>query len=326
LRQDLDLQHNMIGESAAIRDLRQLTARIAASDSTVLICGESGTGKELVARAIHNSSERASRPFVAVTCAALTETLLESELFGHEKGAFTGAVAQRRGYFEVANGGTLFLDEVGELAPGLQAKLLRALQEREIVRVGGTHPLKVDVRMVAATNRDLSARVASGAFRQDLFYRLNVVRIDVPPLRARRDDVPLMTEHFLARYSAKCKRRVRGIAPEAMQALAAYDWPGNVRELENAIERAVVLGSSDIILPEDLPEGLLERPAVPGSTANPEGYHDALLAFKKQLILEAIAKSDGTLTQAARLMGLHPNYLHRLVTDLELRAAVKKVS
>jgi transcriptional regulator with PAS, ATPase and Fis domain len=234
-------------------------------------------------------------------------------------------VALRRGYFEVAHGGTLFLDEVGELAPGLQAKLLRALQEREIVRVGGTHPLKVDVRILAATNRDLSTTVASGTFRQDLFYRLNVVRIDVPPLRARREDVPLMTEHFLARYSAKCKRRVRGFAPEAMQALTGYDWPGNVRELENAIERAVVLGSSDMVRLEDLPEALLERPAAAGA-ANPEGYHEALLGFKKQLILDAIAKSDGTLTHAARLLGLHPNYLHRLVTNLELRAAVKKVS
>jgi Nif-specific regulatory protein len=260
---------------------------------------------------------------VAINCAALTETLLESELFGHEKGAFTGAVAQKRGQIEVATGGTLFLDEVGELAGGLQAKLLRALQEREIVRVGGTRPIKVDVRVLAATNRDLAAGVAAGSFRQDLFYRLNVVRVDVPPLRAHRNDIAALAEHFLERYSNKCKRRVHAISPLALQALMAYDWPGNVRELQNAIERAVVLGSSDVILPEDLPEALWETAAGPPTVA-PESYHDALLAFKKQLILNAIAKSDGTLAQAARLLGLHPNYLHRLVTNLDLRSALRK--
>jgi Nif-specific regulatory protein len=190
------------------------------------------------------------------------------------------------------------------------------------VRVGGTRPIQVDVRVLAATNRDLTAAVASGRFRQDLYYRLNVVCMQVPPLRARREDIPVMAEHFLTRYSAKCKRRVGGISRGAMQVLTAYNWPGNVRELENAIERAVVLGSSDEVLPEDLPETLLETSATPAS----EGYHEALLAFKKQLILNAIEKSDGTLAQAARLLGLHPNYLHRLVTNLELRAALKKVS
>ena len=325
LKLDLDLRRNLLGDSPSIAELRQLITRVADTDSTVLICGESGTGKELVARAIHDGSGRADRPFVAINCAALTETLLESELFGHEKGAFTGAVAQKRGHIELASGGTLFLDEVGELAIGLQAKLLRALQEREVVRVGGTRAIKVDVRVLAATNCDLSTAVASGAFRQDLFYRLNVVRVEVPPLRARRDDIPRMAEHFLARYSDKCKRRMCVISPQAMQVLIAYHWPGNVRELENAIERAVVLGSGDTIFPEDLPETLLERPAAAHAAA-PEGYHEALLAFKKQLILDAIAKSDGTLAHAARLLGLHPNYLHRLVTNLELRAAVKRVS
>jgi Nif-specific regulatory protein len=323
LRQDLDLQHNLLGDSVEMCGLRQMITRMAAADTTVLICGESGTGKELVARAIHDSSDRSDGLFVAINCAALTETLLESELFGHEKGAFTGAVAQKRGQIEVATGGTLFLDEVGELAGGLQAKLLRALQEREIVRVGGTRPIKVDVRVLAATNRDLAAGVAAGSFRQDLFYRLNVVRVDVPPLRAHRNDIAALAEHFLERYSNKCKRRVHAISPLALQALMAYDWPGNVRELQNAIERAVVLGSSDVILPEDLPEALWETAAGPPTVA-PESYHDALLAFKKQLILNAIAKSDGTLAQAARLLGLHPNYLHRLVTNLDLRSALRK--
>jgi transcriptional regulator with GAF, ATPase, and Fis domain len=322
LREELDLQHNMIGDSAAMRGLRQLITRVAAADTTVLICGESGTGKELVARAIHDSSDRSDGPFVAINCAALTESLLETELFGHEKGSFTGALAQKRGHIEIANGGTLFLDEVGEFAGGLQAKLLRALQEREVIRVGGTRPINVDVRVLAATNRDLGAAVAAGSFRQDLYYRLNVVRVEVPSLRVHRDDIAAMAEHFLERYSRKCKRRVCGISPQAMQALTAYDWPGNVRELENAIERAVVLGSTDVILPEDLPEALLERGAAQAGVV-PESYHDALLAFKKQLILNAIAKSDGTLAHAARLLGLHPNYLHRLVTYLELRAALK---
>jgi transcriptional regulator with GAF, ATPase, and Fis domain len=323
LRQELDFRSSLLGNSGGMRALRQLIARVATSDTTVLICGESGTGKELVARSIHDSSNRSEGPFVPINCAALTESLLESELFGHEKGAFTGAIGQKRGHVELAAGGTLFLDEIGELAIGLQAKLLRVLQEREIVRVGGTRPIKVDVRVIAATNRDLTAAIAAGSFRQDLYYRLNVVRVDVPPLRAHRDDIPGLAEHFLQHYSLKCKRRVHGISPTAMQVLTAYDWPGNVRELENAIERAVVLGSADVLHPEDLPDAFWERPTAQ-PVAAPENYHDALLAFKKQLILNAIAKSDGTLAHAARLLGLHPNYLHRLVTNLELRSELKK--
>ena len=228
-----------------MRSLYRQIGRVAPSDSTVLITGESGTGKELVARAIHSNSPRAERPFVAINCAAITETLLESELFGHERGAFTGAIAQKKGRLETADGGTVLLDEIGELSPALQAKLLRVLQEREFERVGGTRSIAVDFRLVAATNRDLEQAIAAGTFRRDLYYRLNVVSLAVPPLRERPEDIPLLANHFARRHAANMKRRVTGVSPEALACLMAYDWPGNVRELENAIERAVVLGSTD---------------------------------------------------------------------------------
>ncbi|HEX8118204.1 MAG TPA: sigma 54-interacting transcriptional regulator, partial [Pyrinomonadaceae bacterium] len=259
LRAEATVEHGMVGESPAVKKVYQFIARVAAADTTVLVRGESGTGKELAARALHQNSPRRERPFVAINCAALTETLLESELFGHERGAFTGAIAQKKGKLEVADGGTLFLDEVGELAPALQAKLLRVLQEREFERVGGTRTIRVDVRVVAATNRDLEEAVRKGGFRQDLYYRLNVVSFEMPPLRERREDIPLLASYFVSKYASKFKRRVTGLSPEARACLVNYDWPGNVRELENAVERAVVMCTGEIIGVDDLPPLLTPR-------------------------------------------------------------------
>jgi Nif-specific regulatory protein len=325
LRAASRVEHGMVGESAAMRKVYQLVARVAPTDSTVLIRGESGTGKELAAQALHQNSARRERPFVAINCAALTETLLESELFGHERGAFTGALAQKKGKLEVADGGTLFLDEIGEMAPVLQAKLLRVLQERTFERVGGTRTIRVDVRVVAATNRDLEEAVRSGAFRQDLYYRLNVVSFEMPPLRERREDVPLLASYFAAKYGAKFKRKVTGVSAAARECLTGYDWPGNVRELENAIERAVVLGSTASILPEDLPETVLEAEPAAGSDATPATkYHEAVREAKRQLITRALEQSSGSITEAARALGVHPNYLHRLIRNLNLRPETKK--
>jgi len=305
----------IVGDSPAMRKLLQLVERVAPRDTTVLVTGESGTGKELVARAIHQKSPRRDRPFIAVNCAALTDTLFESELFGHEKGAFTGAVALKRGRFELAQGGTIFLDEVGELAHGLQAKLLRVLQQREFERVGGTQPHPLDIRVIAATNRDLTADVESGKFREDLYHRLNVVTLESPPLRERKQDIPLLARFFLHRSSERCKRAVLGLSPESEEILKQYAWPGNVRELENAMERAVVLGVSEWILPEDLPESLLES-APRDSEAK---YHRSVGNAKCEAILDAYQQANGDYKQAAKLLGLHPNYLLRLVRNLELR-------
>ena len=317
---DFGIEHNIVGESQPIRDVLQFISKVAPTDSTVLISGESGTGKELVARAIHKNSKRDDKPFMAVNCAALAETLLESELFGHERGSFTGALVQKKGRLEVADGGTLFLDEIGELTPALQVKLLRVLQEREFERVGGTRSLKVDIRLITATNKDLEQAVADGTFRQDLYYRLNVVNVEMPPLRQRHEDIPLLANYFTAKYGEKCKRKVTGISAEAQARLSAYDWPGNVRELENAIERAVVLGSTERILPEDLPESVLESQPSAVSTSN---YHDALAQTKKQIILDAMRHAKGNYTEAAKLLGVHPNYLHRLIRNLELKEHIK---
>ena len=317
LQAELNVEHNMVGESAPMREVYQFIGKVAPQESTVLVCGESGTGKELVARAIHRNSSRAAKPFVAINCAALTETLLESELFGHEKGSFTGAVAQKKGKLEAGEGGTVFLDEIGELAPSLQAKLLRVLQEREFERVGGTRTIKLNIRLIAATNKDLKQAVREGRFREDLYYRLNVVSVRVPPLRERREDIAVLAGYFAAKYGEKSKRLVQGISAEARTCLMQHDWPGNVRELENAIERAVVLGSTELILPEDLPELVVER-AVPGGAPMAQ-FHEGVLEAKKQLILNAIERADGNYSEAARLLGLHPNYLHRLMTNLNLR-------
>jgi transcriptional regulator with GAF, ATPase, and Fis domain len=322
LRAEISLQHDMVGQSPRMRQVYQFIEKVAPSDSTVLIHGESGTGKELAARAIHKNSPRKDQPFMALNCAALTETLLESELFGHEKGAFTSAICQKKGLLEVAEGGSVFLDEVGELSLTLQAKLLRVLQEREFVRVGGTRPIKLNVRFLAATNKDLQNAVREAAFRADLFHRLNVISFTLPALREHPDDIPLLAEYFAARYAKRCNREIIGISAEARACLAQYDWPGNIRELENAMERAVVIGSSSFILPEDLPETLLE--SSPASTAAPAQYHDAVRNLKKQLILSAFEQSGGSITEAARLLALNPNYLHRLIRNLDLRLALKK--
>ncbi len=305
----------IVGESPALRRVVQMAERVAPQDTTVLILGESGTGKELIARTVHQKSRRSNQPFVAINCAALTETLLESELFGHEKGAFTGAVSQKRGKLEMAEGGTVFLDEVGEMESGLQAKLLRVLQEREFERVGGTRTIPLDVRLIAATNRDLSAETKSGRFREDLYHRLNVVALRTPPLRERRQDIPPLAEFFLKRSSARCCRRVDAIAPAAMLALTEYDWPGNVRELENAIERAVVLGETDMLLAEDLPETLFEA-----AGAELTGDFQAkVIDAKRDSIVRAWMDSGGDYKKAAVALGLHPNSLLRLVRKLGLR-------
>jgi transcriptional regulator with GAF, ATPase, and Fis domain len=322
LRAEVSLTHEMVGRSDRMREVYRFIERVAPSDSTVLICGESGTGKELAARAIHQNSPRKSLPFVALNCAALTESLLESELFGHEKGAFTSAVSLKKGYLEVAEGGTIFLDEIGELSPVLQAKLLRVLQEREFVRVGGTRPIKINVRFLAASNKNLQKEVREEKFRPDLFHRLNVISTTLPPLRERPVDIPALAEHFAARYAGKCNREVTGISEAALACLTEYDWPGNIRELENAMERAVVIGSSERILPEDLPETVLES-ARGGETA-PANYHQAIRNLKKQLIRSALDQASGSITEAAKLLGVHANYLHRLMRNLELRSAMKK--
>ncbi len=316
LRAEINLRHDMVGNSAGILEVYQFVAKVAPKDSTVLIYGESGTGKELVARAVHRNSRRSEKPFIAINCAALPEALLESELFGHEKGAFTGAVAQKKGKLELAEGGTVFLDEIGELALPLQAKLLRALQEREIERVGGTRSIRLDVRLIAATNRNLREAAQQSTFRQDLYYRLNVVSVTMPPLRERREDIPMLAAHFIAKYSGQAGRQIQGISPEARACLMQYDWPGNIRELENAMERASVLGVSEWILPEDLPEALLEK--APGEVTG-DGFHDAVRAAKIRIVREALQQCGGNFTEAAKLLGLHPNYLHRLVNNLDLR-------
>ncbi len=323
LQAELELEEAIIGESKPMRQLADFIGKVAHGDSTVLIRGESGTGKELVAYGIHRNSPRAEKPFIAINCAAIPETLLESELFGHEKGAFTGAIGTKKGKLEVAESGTVFLDEIGDLAPQLQAKLLRVLQQREFERVGGVRALKFDARVIAATNRNLEQAIKNGQFRQDLYYRLNVVATVVPPLRERVDDIPLLALYFAAKYSEKCKRSVKGISSEARALLTTYSWPGNVRELENAIEHAVVLGLSDEILAEDLPEALLETQSPQHDSMK---YHDRLNRLKKQMIMEAVTQTRGNYTEAAKLLGLHPNYLHRLIRSLDLKPDLKLAS
>jgi Nif-specific regulatory protein len=318
LQEEINLNHELVGESPRMRAVYELIRRVAATDSTVLIQGESGTGKELVARAIHNSSSRADGPFVAVNCAAITETLLESELFGHEKGAFTGAVAQKKGRVELANGGTLFLDEIGEFAVALQAKLLRVLQEREVERVGGTRPMKIDVRFVAATNRGLLQAVEAGTFRRDLYHRLNVVSITLPALRERAEDIPLLADYFVAKASRKCRIRPKPISAEVQACLLSYDWPGNVRELEHAMERALVLGASDKVLPEDLPSEIVE--SAPGEP-NSSSFQSVVKEQKRQVVQKAMQQSNGNYIEAAKLLGIHPNSLLRLIRNLNLKGS-----
>jgi two-component system response regulator HydG len=307
---------SLVGQSEPMNKLVSQIKRAAATDATVLLQGESGTGKELVARMVHDLSPRRDGPFIVVHCAALAETLLESELFGHERGSFTGAVKRKLGRFELADKGTIFLDEIGEISPSIQTKLLRVLQEREIQRVGAEETLKVDVRVVSATNRDLKAEVAKNRFREDLFYRLHVVLLTLPPLRERPEDIPVLAHHFVQKHVPRINRKITGITPEALRALHRYAWPGNVRELENVIEQSLVFAESDQLREEDLPEFLKDRrislagaPTLPvphGDRPLPEILED----LERQLISQAYEKANKVKTETARLLGIKTSALY----------------
>ena len=319
---EIGQERSLVGESPKMKEVYQRVKRAAPAESTVLIEGESGTGKELVAWELYRNSQRMGKPFVAINCAAIPENLLESELFGYEPGAFTGAVRPKKGRFEMADKGVVFLDEIGELVPALQVKLLRVLQEREFERVGGTRTIRVDIRIIAATNCNLWQAVCDGTFREDLYYRLAVIKIVLPPLRDHREDIPMLARHFVQKYAQRYKVKPRPISREAMDRLVNYDWPGNVRELENAIERALVLGDSDTVLPEDLPESLLECAPTPEMT---EGkYHSAIRESKKKLVLDAMEQAHGNYAEAADILGMHPNNLHRLIRKLGLKDILKE--
>jgi len=299
------IDSEIISASPKMESVKKMILKVARSNSTVLVRGESGTGKELIARAVHNQSPRATEMFQAVNCAAINENLLESELFGHEKGSFTGAHAEKKGLFEVADRGTLFLDEIGELDVGMQAKLLRALQERKIRRVGGTHEMNVDVRVIAATNRDLRAMVSDGRFRDDLYYRINVLSIDVPPLRERREDIPVLIDYFLKKHTKNASLPVTGLTAETKKLMNEYSWPGNVRQLESAIERAILLSEGDLLTAEDLPTEVRQEvgPASEGSFKLPaEGIN--FEDVERNLITQAMEQTDYNITKAAKLLGL----------------------
>jgi len=306
LRQELEKKYafmDIIGKSHKMQEVLALVKTVAKSNSTILIEGESGTGKELVARAIHNSSLRSEGPFVAVSCAALPESLLESELFGHEKGAFTGAIARKKGRFELANNGTLFLDEIGDISPKTQVGLLRILEEKEFRRVGGTEVIKTDVRIISATNKDLKKLVEQEIFREDLYYRINVVSIQLPPLRERKQDIPLLVQHFLKKYCLENKKDLDGLSEEASRLLMKYDWPGNVRELENIIERAVVVAKGNIILPDDLP-------LLPSSEGRLEPTSDmSLQELEREHIVRVLQSNDWNITKTAKKLGIDRNTL-----------------
>lgn len=301
--EEVEAPEGIIGQSRAIKNVLADVSRVAQTDATVLIRGESGTGKELVAAAIHNASPRAKGPFLAVNCASLPETLLESELFGHERGAFTGASSRRLGRFELAHTGTIFLDEIGDISPAIQVKLLRVLETRTIQRLGSGKDIAVDIRVLTATNRDLESRMQQGEFREDLFYRLNVIPLTIPPLRERRDDILLLTEHFIEKYSGKNNKTVKGITAEAKDLLLNHSWPGNVRELENLIERAIVLTPGDVIDLKDLDPFIAQRPV-----SSAPGFDNLNLEhIEKLAILEALKRTDGSLVKAAEMLGIHRN-------------------
>jgi DNA-binding NtrC family response regulator len=323
LRSELERRHDaeeIVGEHPEMQRLARLVTQTARTTTTVLVTGESGTGKELVARAIHRLSARRDQPFVAVNPAAIAETLVESDLFGHEKGAFTGAHARKPGRFETAHGGTLFLDEIGTLKPDLQVKLLRVIQEREIERVGGTRPLRIDVRIVAATNVDLKQAVARGSFREDLYYRLAVVPIHVPPLRARPDDIPLLADHFVRRFSRQFNKPVVSVAPDALAMMREYPWPGNVRELQNVIERLVVLVEGPVIALEDLPlELLLPDHRAKATEAEALPLKHASDDFERQIVLRVLERVRWNQSEAARILGLHRNSLKVKLERWKLR-------
>jgi DNA-binding NtrC family response regulator len=328
LRQQLQQTYrfeNIIGRSLAMTEVYEIIKKVASSEANLLVLGESGTGKELIARCLHANSRRGEKAFIPVDLASLPENLLESELFGHEKGAFTGAHATRPGLFEYAEGGTVFLDEIAELSPNLQGKLLRVLQERQVRRVGGNRIIEVDVRVISATNRDVQAAVAKGTFREDLYYRLNVISIPLPPLRERKGDVPLIAYHYLQRYAAASGKEIRGIVPEALALLEAYPWPGNVRELQNVIERAVVLTEADQLRLQDLPEHLRARPApeapplkdLPLKAAKAEWAR----SFERTYLTDLLKRHGGNISQAAKAAGVDRKTIHRLLKRHNLAAS-----
>jgi DNA-binding NtrC family response regulator len=331
LRSEIARNHrfeNLVGRNARMQEIYDLVSRIGDNNATVLLSGESGTGKEVLARAIHQQSNRDQRPFVAVNCAAIPAELLESELFGHERGAFTGAIATKVGKFELATGGTLFLDEVGSMRLDLQAKILRALQEREVERVGGTRTIKIDVRVIAATNRDLKKAIEEGTFREDLYYRLNVVPITLPPLRQRREDIPLLMEHFIGKYNREFARKVKGFSAGATAALYHYDWPGNVRELENVIERAVALAQSETISLRDLPLeiSILGGDVIEDIQKAGLSLREARGHFERQYILNILEKVQWNQTEAARVLGLHRNTLAWKLQRLQIDSRTQPFS
>ena len=320
LRQKLEDHYrfeNIIAKSSRMQRLIELIKTVGKSNATVLITGESGTGKELVARAIQSQSNRKSKPFVAVSCAALPESLLESELFGHEKGSFTGAYAQKKGKFEFANGGTLFLDEVGEMSANIQVHLLRVLEEKEFTRVGGNEPIRVDVRVISATNKDLTKAMERQEFREDLYYRLNVVNIELPPLRERKEDIPLLAEHFLNKFALENRKSIAGFCPEAMEFLLEHDWPGNVRELENSIERAVILAKDDHIAITDL----RQKGMTPAAATRP-GRN--LKEIEREHILSTIEETGENYSEAARILGISRMTLYNKVKEYGI--GVKKMN
>jgi DNA-binding NtrC family response regulator len=315
----------IIGRSPAMQEVFRFVQKVAGTDSTVLISGESGTGKELVAWAIHRNGPRKDRPFVPINCGSLAETVLESELFGHARGAFTGAFTSRRGFFEAAAGGTLFLDEVGDMSLAMQAKLLRTLQDRAIYRVGDTRRIPVDVRIIAATNKDLASEVAAKRFREDLYYRLNVVPVRLPPLRKRIEDLPPLVDHCLRKARERTGKPVTEVAPEALSGMALYTWPGNVRELENVIERAVILAEGQVITPKDLPFQLLD-PVGPAAALETAGsrltedlnFREIVRTLEMRLIREALARTQGNAAEAARLLGLSRSTLRDIMRKLQM--------
>jgi two-component system response regulator HydG len=315
LRSEYDQGH-IIGKSPAMKELIEMLAMVAPSEATVLISGESGTGKELIAKSIHFNSQRKSHPLVVVNCAALAETLLESELFGHEKGAFTGADRRKEGRFRQAHQGTLFLDEVGETSLAMQAKLLRVIQEREIQRVGGDENIPVDVRVVAATNRDLETEVGQGRFREDLYYRLNVVNLKAPPLRERQEDIPLLAQHFVDQYAAKNRKQIKSFSPLAMDMLLKHDWPGNVRELENAVERGIILAAGEYLTEKELPLTITrDYSGEDGSLSLPSVKHRTLDEIEKEAILAEMKATGGNKSETARRLGINRKTLHRKLKD-----------
>jgi DNA-binding NtrC family response regulator len=314
---------NIVGKSKKIREIFAIIEKVIQNDATILVSGESGTGKELVARAIHFNSPRKQKPFIPINCASIPENLLESELFGHEKGAFTDATNQKLGMFELANEGTLFLDEISGLRLDTQANLLRALEEREIKRLGGTKIIRVDVRIISATNIDLRQAVQEGKFRQDLYYRLDVVPIHLPPLREHREDIPLLVEHFLQRYNQVFRRKIEGLTKEALEYITTYDWPGNIRELKNVIERLVALKDDGVITPKDLPFDIFIKSSLIKGFKAEGGFKEASKDFEKQYIEAVLERVSGNQVKAAKILGIHRNALFNKMKSLGLKKQLK---